>query len=133
MTECINTEVREALPDLLNGRLSVLDTATMNAHIEACAECRAELELLREIRGSRIVPRMDAARIASAIAPYGGATARWSLGHLTPWRFANRRGGGIRRRWWMGSFDELVLAGFESCRREAGCRGCAGCGNVRCE
>ena len=74
MTECINTEVREALPDLLNGRLSVLDTATMNAHIEACAECRAELELLREIRGSRIVPRMDAARIAAAIAPYGGSS-----------------------------------------------------------
>ncbi|HMA20516.1 MAG TPA: zf-HC2 domain-containing protein [Gemmatimonadaceae bacterium] len=74
MTECINTEVREALPDLLNGRLSALDTATMNAHVEACAECRAELELLREIRASRIVPRMDAARIASAIAPYAGAS-----------------------------------------------------------
>ena len=73
MTECINTEVREALPDLLNGRLSALDTATMNAHVESCAECRAELELLREIRASRIVPRMDAARIASAIAPYAGA------------------------------------------------------------
>lgn len=72
MTECINTEVREALPDLLNGRLSALDTATMNAHVESCAECRAELELLREIRDSRIVPAMDAARIASAIAPYGG-------------------------------------------------------------
>ena len=53
MTECINTEVREALPDLLNGRLSALDTATMNAHVESCAECRAELELLREIRDSR--------------------------------------------------------------------------------
>ena len=73
MTECINTEVREALPDLLNGRLSALDTATMNAHVEACAECRAELELLREIRDSRIVPQMDAVRIASAIAPYAGA------------------------------------------------------------
>ena len=72
MTECINTEVREALPDLLNGRLSALDTATMNAHVESCAECRAELELLREIRDSRIVPAMDAARIASTIAPYGG-------------------------------------------------------------
>ena len=72
MTECMNTEVREALPDLLNGRLSALDTATMNAHVEACAECRAELELLREIRGSRIVPRMDAARIAAAIPPYDG-------------------------------------------------------------
>lgn len=74
MTECINTEVREALPDLLNGRLSALDTATMNAHVEACAECRAELELLREIRDSRIVPQMDAVRIASAIAPYAGAS-----------------------------------------------------------
>ena len=95
MTECINTEVREALPDLLNGRLSVLDTATMNAHIEACAECRAELELLREIRGSRIVPRMDAARSASAIAPYGGSSVvapphvgRWVISRLGVLRIA---------------------------------------------
>ncbi len=73
MTDCVNTEVRDALPDLLHGRLSGLDTATMTAHVESCADCRAELALLRELRTSApFAPRMDAARIASALPAYGG-------------------------------------------------------------
>ena len=71
MNECVNAEVKEALPDLLNGRLSALDTATMKAHVESCADCRAELELLRQAKTSTLLaPRMDAAKIAAAIAPY---------------------------------------------------------------
>ena len=73
MNDCVNMEVHEALPDLLHGRLNKLDTATMTAHVESCAYCRAELALLREIRASApIAPRMDASRIASALPPYGG-------------------------------------------------------------
>jgi anti-sigma factor RsiW len=65
--------VREALPDLLHGRLSPLDTATMNAHVESCADCRAELELLREVRASApLAPPMDYDRIAASLPAYGG-------------------------------------------------------------
>lgn len=75
MTECLNKEVREALPDLLNGRLSPLDTATMNAHVESCADCRAELEFLREVRASApLAPPIDYASIAASIPAYGGIT-----------------------------------------------------------
>jgi anti-sigma factor RsiW len=67
----VNAEVKEALPDLLNGRLSALDTATMKAHVESCADCRAELELLRQAKTSALlIPAMDAAKIAAAIPPY---------------------------------------------------------------
>jgi predicted anti-sigma-YlaC factor YlaD len=67
----VNTEVKEALPDLLNGRLSALDTATMKAHVESCADCRAELEFLRQAKTSALlIPSMDAAKIAAAIPPY---------------------------------------------------------------
>ena len=70
MTECINTEVRDALPDLVHGRLSALDTATMKAHVESCAACRAEVALLREvISTARLAPSIDVARIAAAIQP----------------------------------------------------------------
>ncbi|HEY0242563.1 MAG TPA: zf-HC2 domain-containing protein [Gemmatimonadaceae bacterium] len=70
----MNVEVRDALPDLLNGRLSALDTATMKAHVESCADCRAELALLREARSnSAIAPSIDVARIAAALPAYGGA------------------------------------------------------------
>lgn len=73
MTDCVNREVREALPDLLHGRLSALDTATMNAHVESCADCRAELEFLREVRASApIAPTLDYARIAASVPAYGG-------------------------------------------------------------
>ena len=74
MNDCVMTEVRDALPDLAHGRLSELDTATMNAHVESCADCRAELALLREVRDAApLAPSMDAARIASLLPPYGGA------------------------------------------------------------
>lgn len=74
MNDCMNPEVRDALPDLLHGRLSDIDTATMTAHVESCAECRAELALLRDVRASgAIVPLIDAARVAAAIPPYAPA------------------------------------------------------------
>lgn len=73
MNECMNVEAREALPDLLHGRLSALDTVTMKAHVDSCAACRTELALLRGIRDSRLVPAIDVERIAAAIPAYGGA------------------------------------------------------------
>ena len=76
MNDCVNAEARDALSDLLHGRLSELDTATMKAHVESCADCRAELELMREaISSARIAPPMNAAKIAAAIAPYPAVSA----------------------------------------------------------
>jgi hypothetical protein len=72
VNDCVNAEVRDALPDLMHGRLSALDTVTMTAHVESCADCRAELELLRTVKTeARLAPRIDAARIAAAIPAYG--------------------------------------------------------------
>lgn len=68
MNDCMETGVRDALPDLLHGRLSSLDRATVTAHVEGCADCRNELELLKQVRGSGpIVSRIDVARIVAAL------------------------------------------------------------------
>lgn len=68
MNDCMNAEVRDALPDLMHGRLSDLDKVTMRAHVETCADCREELRLLQEIRASApIAPRIDVARIVAAL------------------------------------------------------------------
>jgi anti-sigma factor RsiW len=68
MNDCMNAEVRDALPDLMHGRLSDLDKVTMRAHVETCADCREELRLLSEIRASApIAPRIDVARIVAAL------------------------------------------------------------------
>ena len=72
MNDCMNTEVRDALPDFVNDRLSGLDAVTMKEHIESCADCQAEVAILREARASAMLaPKIDADRIASAIRPYG--------------------------------------------------------------
>ena len=71
MNDCMNTEVRDALPDFVNNRLSGLDAVTMKEHIESCADCQAEVAILREARASAMLaPQIDANRIASAIRPY---------------------------------------------------------------
>jgi anti-sigma factor RsiW len=68
MTECLNAEMRDALPDYLNGTLDLARTAEVRAHVAACDECAAELELLRIVAASAPgAPAMDVARIASAI------------------------------------------------------------------
>lgn len=75
MTECMNSEIRDALPDLLGGRLSELDMATMTAHVESCAACRTEIELLHEVRRSApFAPAIDVARVVAALPAYGAAT-----------------------------------------------------------
>jgi Putative zinc-finger len=68
MNDCIDAEVRDALPDLIHGRLSDLDKATLTAHVEGCADCRAELGLLRQLRAAApLAPRIDVGRIVSAL------------------------------------------------------------------
>ena len=68
MNDCMNAEVRDALPDLMHGRLGDLDKVTMRAHVETCADCREELRLLEEIRASApIAPRIDVAGIVAAL------------------------------------------------------------------
>ncbi|MEO8575925.1 MAG: zf-HC2 domain-containing protein [Gemmatimonadales bacterium] len=80
MNDCVVTGVRDALPDLLHGRLSELDTATMTAHVGSCPECRAELALLREVKSAApLAPEMDVVRIASSLPRYGGAAVMHTL------------------------------------------------------
>ena len=68
MNDCMDTEVRDALPDLIHGRLSDLDKATLTAHVESCADCRAELEFLSRLRAAApLAPRIDIERIVSAL------------------------------------------------------------------
>lgn len=68
MTDCPYPEIRDSLPDLLHGRLGEADKATLSAHVESCASCRAELALLGEVRASApIAPRIDVERVAAAL------------------------------------------------------------------
>lgn len=70
MRDCSNATMRDRLPDLLHERLPVAERAGVRAHLAACAECRAELELLTRIQAVTVTPRIDTSRIVAALPPY---------------------------------------------------------------
>src|SRR5689334_1979488 len=74
MSDCLNAEIRDLLPDLLHDRLDAPARARVLAHVDGCADCRSELELLRSLRGSieRSTPRVDVDRVVAAL-PKPGA------------------------------------------------------------
>ena len=77
MNDCVNADVRDALPDFINHRLSELDVATVREHIESCADCKAEVELIREARATALLaPKMDVNRIAGALPAYAPFRSR---------------------------------------------------------
>ena len=86
MTECLNGDVRDALPDYLNDRLDAARRRAVESHLSECATCREELSLLRGLRATmRRAPDVDVARISAAVAPYQAPVRR---GPATSWRVA---------------------------------------------
>lgn len=68
MTDCVNVEVRELLPELVHGTLGPRDRARVEAHVQRCADCAAELALLRDAyRALRPSVAVDVARIVRAL------------------------------------------------------------------
>jgi len=84
----MNTEVRDALPDFVNNRLAGQGAVTIKEHIESCADCQAEVALLRAVRASAMLaPQIDADRIAAAIPPYRVVRPQPSVSRR-PWLMA---------------------------------------------
>lgn len=69
MNDCRNAEIRDQLPDLLHDRLTAGERAAVLAHVDDCAECRDELELLRGVHQVLIssTPRVNTLNILSAL------------------------------------------------------------------
>jgi anti-sigma factor RsiW len=68
MSDCTNGELRDLLPELLNGQLDEEMTREVEAHIASCEECTAELALLRSLRPALMRgPIVDARKIAAAV------------------------------------------------------------------
>ncbi|HSQ28236.1 MAG TPA: zf-HC2 domain-containing protein [Gemmatimonadaceae bacterium] len=69
MNDCQNAEIRDQLPDFLHDRLGATERAAMVVHVESCADCREELELLRAARAmlQAQTPRVDVNRVVNAL------------------------------------------------------------------
>jgi anti-sigma factor RsiW len=69
MSECTNLEMRDQLPDFVRGALSAPSSVELEDHLATCAECRAELRLIRDARVVlSTTPSVDATHIVAAIA-----------------------------------------------------------------
>jgi len=97
MTDCPNGSVRDQLPDLLHGRLHAAEAAQVQAHVDGCAECAAELALLRTIRHIAPSPAISVERIVATL-PRGDDVSR----------MRTRRAS--RSAWWTGAAAAAVLA-----------------------
>lgn len=81
MTDCMNAEIRDRLPDLLHERLDPETRAAVVAHVAGCEACRQELAVLKATKGLLArVPRVDTAGIASAVV----AQSKVSVPSATP-------------------------------------------------
>lgn len=68
MNDCVNGEIRDVLPELVSGTLPAGDIVRVQDHVRACADCAAEVDLLRTARAAmRLAPVMDTTRIAAAV------------------------------------------------------------------
>lgn len=80
LRDCENAEMRDRLPDLMHGRLTEPERASVAAHVASCADCTAELALLERTRAELArTPAVDVRRIASVIPRALPATARQSV------------------------------------------------------
>ena len=84
MNDCPNADVRDLLPDLMHGRLDAATRASVEAHVAGCADCAAELGLLRDLRAARGTPAVDIAAIVAVVPTYRAAPRRSWVG----WRAA---------------------------------------------
>ena len=69
MTDCPNGLIRDQLPEYVHGVLAADAAARIDAHLDGCEDCRAEVALLGKARAAMALftPKMDVASIAAAL------------------------------------------------------------------
>jgi len=70
MTDCQNVTMREALPELLHGRLADGERRLVEAHLVDCVDCTDELAIPEAVLASAPAPAVDVTRIVMAIPSY---------------------------------------------------------------
>jgi predicted anti-sigma-YlaC factor YlaD len=82
MNDCLNVEIREALPELVHGGLPEHQRALVQQHLDECGDCSAELSIIRAVYGSAAVVPVDVGRIITAIPPYRRKASRIRRAYL---------------------------------------------------
>lgn len=85
MTDCPRAEVRDVLPEWVNGTLDEATASDVAEHVATCAACADEAELIRAMRGILVrEPAIDVHRVARAVAAQTTPAARRTT-RRAPW------------------------------------------------
>jgi anti-sigma factor RsiW len=86
MIDCSNAEIRDRLPELVNGHLDGELLDVVRAHLVDCDPCRAEVLLLERTRAVLLLssPRIDTAAVVRALPAPGLRASRRAF----DWRIA---------------------------------------------
>jgi hypothetical protein len=112
MIDCPNVEMRDRLPDLANDSLEPSVRVLVLAHLEQCAHCTAEIEILRTTRLILLTttPKVNVAAIALALPSYD-SPPREGRG-VTPLASARRRS--FSNSWAVAAAVAVFAAGIGS-------------------
>ncbi len=77
MTDCPNAEIRDLLPDLAADALSPVERTRVQAHVDGCVECAAEVTLLQTARAVR--PQIGPINVARIVAQLPRPVTRASV------------------------------------------------------
>lgn len=111
MTDYAYDEMRELLPDFLNGKLDAEARAMVAAHVARCAGCADELALLGRARAlMHRAPAVDVGRIVAALPRPGVATTPRELVLVSADAPAAGRAIARRARWGVGRRPLAIAA-----------------------
>lgn len=89
MRDCPDGAMRDLLPDYVHGTLPASEHARVAAHVAACADCAAEVDLILAARAAFPAPAVNVEQIVAVLvtAPgaRGGAARVWGA---RPWQVA---------------------------------------------
>jgi hypothetical protein len=88
MRDCADGELRDLLPDFVHGTLAATEQVRVRAHVASCADCEAEVELLRAVGAAFPTPAVDVRRIVAALPAGAGGAVRPPAFTIRPWRLA---------------------------------------------
>lgn len=68
MSECLNLDVQDLLPEFAAGVLPASDRVMVEVHLSSCPACAEDVRLLEAVRRARpVVPHIDVAAIVAAL------------------------------------------------------------------
>lgn len=90
MSDCLNVEIRELLPDYLSGTLSASRRAEVESHVATCSDCADELAMLRLVREAyaAATPAVNVGAIVAALPRKASRPAMRSWRHSQAFQIA---------------------------------------------